>query len=322
MNDINLRTADVNTLSCPACRGTLTYRGTPVAGALGDGHLRCEGCENDWPVIDGVPRLLSDEESSGLQRLEDLFFEATAATHESGARATREPVDIDVARREELLERLDLHSIHDHEPGRPVRILDVGAGTGSNLAALARVLPAQFDTEVWALAPRPAMIEQCRRRTDGDPGGSTRFVVAGAHRLPFADRSFDRVFHIGGLHAWADPRRGLEEMARVARPDAPVLLVEEREDSVHARWLYEQLLYRLLAFGDAGAVSWGVELRHSRGSAARGRPRRVCFCLRFTVRASSQATGNGSSAARGRSPTWNDRAARCGNGARRLPPAS
>jgi SAM-dependent methyltransferase len=49
------------------------------------------------------------------------------------------------------------------------------------------------------------------------PAGSAPVVQAVAEALPFGDDSFDACLAILTLHHWADPRKGLAELGRVAR---------------------------------------------------------------------------------------------------------
>ncbi len=74
--------------------------------------------------------------------------------------------------------------------------------------------------------------------------GVTNVVLqeANAEALPFLDDSFDLVYCRASLHHFADPRRAVDEMARVCRPGgrlavsdlvAPVPDVRETFDAVH-----------------------------------------------------------------------------------------
>jgi ubiquinone/menaquinone biosynthesis C-methylase UbiE len=49
--------------------------------------------------------------------------------------------------------------------------------------------------------------------------GRASFRLASADCMPFEDASFDRVFAIGVMHFWQDPRMPLREIRRVMRPD-------------------------------------------------------------------------------------------------------
>ncbi len=60
-------------------------------------------------------------------------------------------------------------------------------------------------------------------------------VLGDATRLPFANETFDIVLNYGALNGFTDPQLALEEMARVARPRALVLFLDEQ--------LYEQATF-------------------------------------------------------------------------------
>ena len=51
--------------------------------------------------------------------------------------------------------------------------------------------------------------------------------VANAESLPFADSSFDVVFHTGGINSFNDPAMAIEEMIRVAKPGSLLLIADE-----------------------------------------------------------------------------------------------
>jgi SAM-dependent methyltransferase len=94
------------------------------------------------------------------------------------------------------------------------RLLDVGCGTGANLALLAPLSePAGIDVAFEAVAA-------CRER------GLVATAVASAASLPFGPASFDVVLScdVLGHRSLADRALPLREMARVLRPGGLVLL--------------------------------------------------------------------------------------------------
>ena len=48
--------------------------------------------------------------------------------------------------------------------------------------------------------------------------------------MPFRDREFDAVLSNGGFNHFNDPEAALREMARVAKPGAPVVVADEMPD--------------------------------------------------------------------------------------------
>ena len=97
---------------------------------------------------------------------------------------------------------------------RPLRVLDLGAGTG----LLTDVLVAAGH-DVVAVDPSPEMLGQLRARHPGVPAH-----VGGAEAVPLPDDSVDAVVAGQAAH-WFDPRRAAPELRRVLRPGGVVGLV-------------------------------------------------------------------------------------------------
>jgi ubiquinone/menaquinone biosynthesis C-methylase UbiE len=57
-------------------------------------------------------------------------------------------------------------------------------------------------------------------------------VQANAERLPFADQTFDVVFHVGGINFFDQPTVAVQEMTRVAKAGALILIADETKDVV------------------------------------------------------------------------------------------
>ncbi len=108
--------------------------------------------------------------------------------------------------------------------GPGARVLDVCTGTGDVALGFARRFR---DAHVNAVDLAPAMIELAREKALRR-GFSTKvaFRVADALALPFGSESFDVVCNSFGVRTLTDYRRGIEEMARVARPGGRVLVLE------------------------------------------------------------------------------------------------
>lgn len=101
--------------------------------------------------------------------------------------------------------------------GAGARVLDVGCGEGSFLAALA----ARFGFEAWGVDLSPAAVDLAARAWP-DVG----WVVANADRaLPFADASFDLVLSVTA-------RRHPDEFRRVLRPDGHVVVAVSAPDDL------------------------------------------------------------------------------------------
>ncbi|HSY22463.1 MAG TPA: class I SAM-dependent methyltransferase, partial [Polyangiaceae bacterium] len=131
--------------------------------------------------------------------------------------------------------------------GEPVAILEVGIGTGANLAYVADALPPDRAALVWGVDLSRTMLARCARRARTS-GLDVRLAIADAHALPFANATFDRVFHIGGIGSFRDPGLALAEMARVAKPGASIVVSDEELDGRAHHGLLARAAFRALTF--------------------------------------------------------------------------
>lgn len=90
---------------------------------------------------------------------------------------------------------------------QPVRVADLGAGTGILTSALVRL-----GADVVAVEPDQAMLAELRRQLPG-----VRAVAGSAEALPLPDQSVDAVLCGQAMH-WFDLDRALPEIARVLTP--------------------------------------------------------------------------------------------------------
>ncbi len=89
-------------------------------------------------------------------------------------------------------------------PGRPLRVIDLGAGTGKLTATLVRL-----GADVTAVEPDPNMLAELRHEL-----GSVRSVPGSAEAIPVPDASADAVLAGQAMH-WFDMERAMPEIARV-----------------------------------------------------------------------------------------------------------
>lgn len=103
--------------------------------------------------------------------------------------------------------------------GQSSQVLDVCAGTGDLTFAFARHASQAIGTDFT-----PEMIALARKK--GSASTCARFAVADTLQLPFADARFDAVSVAFGIRNVADWRRGVAEMARVAKPGGKIVILE------------------------------------------------------------------------------------------------
>jgi ubiquinone/menaquinone biosynthesis C-methylase UbiE len=131
--------------------------------------------------------------------------------------------------------------------------LDLGTGPGYVAVEIARQRPG---LRMVGLDLAAHMVEKARRRA-GRAALDSRglWPQADAHRLPFADDSFDLVVSSFALHHWDDPVQVLEEIARVLR--RPGLKNGQAGGCYYIADVCREvsLLQRILAYASIPAIS-------------------------------------------------------------------
>jgi ubiquinone/menaquinone biosynthesis C-methylase UbiE len=73
--------------------------------------------------------------------------------------------------------------------------------------------------ELVALDLSMGMLHQCRKR---NKSLNVELIHGNAQYLPFADNSFDALFHFGGVNLFNDPQKAISEFIRVVKKDGIV----------------------------------------------------------------------------------------------------
>ena len=131
-------------------------------------------------------------------------FERAAADYDAAAILQRE-----ISKR--LLERLDYIKL------QPLRVLDVGAGTGLSLGGLRQQYPT---AQIYALDIASKMLLQARRKQTWLQRWRRplQFITADAEALPLADASVDLLFSNLTLQWCVDLQQAFNEFRRVLKP--------------------------------------------------------------------------------------------------------
>jgi ubiquinone/menaquinone biosynthesis C-methylase UbiE len=116
--------------------------------------------------------------------------------------------------------------------GAQGRTIDLGAGTGANLA-----LYPDSVSELVLAEPDPHMVKRLREKL-ARSGRHAALVESPAERLPFEDSSFDTAVFTLVLCTVPDPEAALAEAARILKPGGKLLFVEHvrANDPNLARW--------------------------------------------------------------------------------------
>jgi SAM-dependent methyltransferase len=111
---------------------------------------------------------------------------------------------------------LEAGAVAGHE-----RVLDIGCGPGHTA-----LLFAPHVSEVVALDPTEAMLDQGRRLAAERGIHNLSFTLSGAEDIPFPARSFQRVTSRQSAHHYRDVRAVLKEVTRVLDDDGVFVLID------------------------------------------------------------------------------------------------
>lgn len=179
-----------------------------------------------------------------------------------------------IARRYDLINDLQSFGLHRNwkrrvaelaqiSPG--ARALDLCCGTGDISFALA-----QRGAETTGLDFSTQMLAVAQARSQKLKGPAPNFIPGDAQQLPFAGNTFDIVTVSYGLRNLTSWQRGLEEMHRVARPGARLIVLDfgKPANAMWRRVYFAHLkmsvpLIGLLFCGNASAYAYILEsLKH------------------------------------------------------------
>ncbi len=134
--------------------------------------------------------------------------------------------------RQQIVDLLDLD--------KGMRLLEVSPGPGVFQPMLRRKIGPE--AEFAAIDLSRERLEQCRLQHGAE---RVQLIQANALNLPFADKSFDALFHFGCVNLFSDPDQALAEFVRVVRPGGIVAWGDERMSENFTHPLGRMVLPRL-----------------------------------------------------------------------------
>jgi ubiquinone/menaquinone biosynthesis C-methylase UbiE len=201
------------------------YTAEPLQVTLKDGRetLVSESGET-FPIRDGIPVLVKADEITGSNLKYNRLYETIAGFYDDTQRVACALMGMN--RREHFMAYM---RFVEARPGDLV--LETSVGTGLNYKYLPR------GVKLFGLDLSLAMLEYCQvnlRRW----GLDAELFQGNAESLPFADESFDVVYHSGGINFFNDRAKAIREMIRVAKPGSRILIADETEK--HVQDAYEK----------------------------------------------------------------------------------
>lgn len=187
-------------LVCPQCKGALRLHAQSNGQEIEDGTLECAGCRSSFPIIRGVPRMLTGQLAKDKAKTASAFgYEWTHFT------------ELSDQYRQEFLDWI--------EPIQPEFfrdriILDAGCGKGRHAE-----LSARFGAREVIGVDLSDAVEAAYANTRQLP--NVHIVQADIYNLPFL-QPFDYAYSIGVLHHLPDPARGFASVSSHLKPGGRV----------------------------------------------------------------------------------------------------
>ncbi len=178
-----------------------------------------------FPIRGGIPRFVSPAALGGMNAQLNRLYARIAGLYDDTQRIY---LSLGGLRRDAYM-RAYLAPL-EIESGD--RVLETSIGTGANF----RLLPK--DIHRFGLELSSTMLGVCRDNF-GRWGYAAELAQGNAEMLPYADESFDAVFHVGGINFFNNRAAAIAEMIRVAKPGSLILIADETEK--HVREVYEAI---------------------------------------------------------------------------------
>ena len=221
-----MKRASLGLLACPQCHKELDYIGTREA-SIQIGCLTCPACHLEFKIAGGIPHFIEPENLTGLNRRFARIYSRVSWGYRLFSRVAFALIGMDEETgRREITDRL--------EP-RGGKVLEVSIGPGVNLPYLVN----RTDVgEIFGLDISLGQLTHCRSYA-AKKGWEVELFLGNGEQLPFQDGSFESVYHVGGINFFNDKKSAIDEMIRVAKPGARILVADEYEKGAQG---YEKFL--------------------------------------------------------------------------------
>jgi ubiquinone/menaquinone biosynthesis C-methylase UbiE len=183
--------------------------------ADGEPYLCNEHFGLKFPVRSGIPIFVERHEITGSNKRFRRIYDTCAPFYDLLSKVGLRFFGISEPElREGLVERLELKAGD--------KVLATSVGTGADLPYV------RDDARYYGLDLSAGMLSVCRKQLP-DLAVPVELFLGQAEYLPFKDDTFDVVYQMGGINFFSDQSRAIAEMARVAKPGARIVVMDETE---------------------------------------------------------------------------------------------
>jgi uncharacterized protein YbaR (Trm112 family)/SAM-dependent methyltransferase len=213
-----MKRSTLDLLACPTCHGRLEYFcAEPGAVDCQTGNLYCRACSVNYSIVQGIPCFIQPQELSGLNRRFASLYDWFSWIYRPFSKLAFAYIGMSEEQgRREITDRLN---------PRGGKVLEVSVGPGVNLPYLVN----RSDVgEIYGLDISYGQLRRCQSYVRGN-GWDVGLFLGNGEKLPFQAESFDGVFHVGGINFFNDKKAAIDEMIRVAKPSARIIIADETE---------------------------------------------------------------------------------------------
>ena len=166
-----------------------------------------------YPFRNGIPELFDQALVEGFNLRFQEFYRRSAGIYDRSMHfLARLAGGGETKFRKQYLDLLELKE--------GSRVLELSVGTGANIALLPVGINACGLDLSWE------MLARCQKNLRKS-GRQAELFFGNAELLPFRDAVFDVVLHVGGVNAFNDRARAINEMIRVAKPGTRIVIADE-----------------------------------------------------------------------------------------------
>jgi ubiquinone/menaquinone biosynthesis C-methylase UbiE len=211
------------------CRpATLRKLRSPATGerlelvGQGRGQALVSAAGERFPIRNGVPDMREPGDMTGANGKYNQLYETIGGFYDDIQRVVCACAGMDgVAYVRSYMSPLEVKAGDS--------VLETSVGTGLNFKYLPQ------GVSLTGIDLSPEMLGRCQANMRRWQFQADLFL-GNAERLPFADESFDVVFHVGGINFFSDRAKAIREMIRVAKPGSKILIADETEEHVQAMY--------------------------------------------------------------------------------------
>lgn len=218
-----MRLEALDYICCPACNGNLNLTvQDAIENDVIEGTLDCRRCGRQFKILDGLPNLNFPETLERADLSQQKIYDERAQWYDLRNRLSNikwgrwQYICMENRVKQRLIKLLDLRE--------NASVLETGTGTGRYLPIIAENIGKKGKLHGSDISSK--MLEVGKKKIKAK-GIQAELLMANASYLPYRSGIFDAVFHNGGLNSFADKKRAIDEMYRVGKSGAKIVICDE-----------------------------------------------------------------------------------------------